>query len=86
MAAGDKLNEANMVKMINSRMGWDAKDPECPLRRYLPVLMRDSDQVIVFLVHESQYLVLEDDAAMFPSDQFVTQLRLFVGGDHPQAR
>lgn len=34
------------------------------------------DKVFVFVVHNGQPLVIEDDKDLFPSDKLVTQLRL----------
>ncbi len=34
------------------------------------------DKVFVFVVQDGQAVTLEDTAAMFPSDQLITQLRL----------
>ena len=38
----------------------------------------DEDRVVVFLVHNQQPLMIEDDGSLFPSDTLVTQLRLLT--------
>jgi glutamate synthase domain-containing protein 1 len=46
---------------------------------YITAHQIDETKVVLFIVHNKQPVVLEDDGALFPSDQLVSQLRLMLG-------
>lgn len=78
---GDRFTDSNMNSMIASRMGWNMDDPKCPLRRYFAFTCKGKEKIGVFVLMGDRHTTIEDDAALFPSDQFVTQLRMFIGTD-----
>jgi hypothetical protein len=75
---GDKYSEQNMMQMINMRMGWNVEDPKSPHRRVLPVQMKSRDRIVLFVVTGDEALIIEDDMALYPSDELVTKLRLIA--------
>ncbi len=65
-----------LCMMIAMRMRW-------PEGRTLPMSYlsahQTEDTVFVFMVHNKQAVVIEDEAIMFPSDALITKLRLMLG-------
>lgn len=78
MAAGDKWAEQNMLAMLTHRMGWNVGDPSNPMRRVVPLHLRSKEVVAVFLVIADRYVTIEDSTELYPSDQLVTQIRMFI--------
>lgn len=61
--------------MIAMRMRWSSSHPFLAMT---PVC--DGDRVVVFILNKDQEpVILKDEWAMFPSDQFISALRLLEG-------
>jgi len=73
-----KYTPDNMRRMIASRMHWD-DGQRVPFEALDPYKLNDSE-VVVFVITNGEPLILRDDLNLFPSDAFITQLRL-LGGD-----
>lgn len=63
-------------QMLAMRMRWS------PMERY-PLdhisMYIAKDKAFIFVVKDGSHVTIEDDAALFPSDALITQLRLLVG-------
>jgi hypothetical protein len=71
-----RWSENNLLKMIASRLGWDAGEM-MPFRRIVPVKVTN-DMVAIFIVTNNNALIIEDETNLFPSDALITQLRLLI--------
>lgn len=67
--------DAGRKRMIGDRLQWEEANviPFDHLNTHLA-----DDKVYVFLVLKGKAMLIEDDAGMFPSDTFITQLRLIL--------
>jgi hypothetical protein len=72
-----RFSDGNLKSMIESRMGWNVAP--CPFRRVYPVKLESAETVAVFVALEHTAIVINDEAALYPSDALVTQLRLLEG-------
>ena len=50
-----------------------------PCMYWGPVFIPAKSKVVVFIVHNNEPTYIEDDWDMFPSDAFITKLRLLLG-------
>ena len=70
----------NSLKSENYRMKMIAMRMRVPEGNTMPYqdlfTSLAGDKVFVFVVQDNQAVTLEDDAALFPSDTLITQLRL----------
>lgn len=41
--------------------------------------LKDRPAMVTFIVHNSQPLIIEEDADLFPSDNLITKLRVLIG-------
>lgn len=79
-----KTEDSILFDMLCSRMRWDQQpdliNPPFTIRapkfQKICVHKLNPDTVVVFVVAGGKPIVIEDGAALFPSDTLVTQLRL----------
>lgn len=83
-AGGIKTEDSILYDMIASRMRWSDYDPYSNAMRTAPPFQRISahrlndETVVVFVISNGKAVLIEDGAALFPSDALVTQLRLLA--------
>ena len=75
-AVPNKWAEVNLQKMLASRFGWDI-DGLCPFKRVVPYKVTD-EQVVVFVVAGDEAVLFHDEAALYPSDALMTQMRILI--------
>jgi hypothetical protein len=68
--------EQHLQSMLASRMNW-GYGTKCPFQRVLPWKVT-IDKVVVFVALETEAILIEDDANLYPSDALITQLRLLA--------
>lgn len=79
-----KTEDSILYDMIASRMRWSDYDPYSNAMRTAPPFQRISahrlndETVVVFVISNGKAVLIEDGAALFPSDALVTQLRLLA--------
>lgn len=61
-------------KAIYMRMRWE----KAPFDAFFTHYISATETVVLFIVYKDTAVTLTDDAAMFPSDTLVTQLRLLT--------
>jgi hypothetical protein len=61
-------------KAIYMRMRWE----RAPFEAFFTHYISATETVVLFIVYKDTAVTLTDDAAMFPSDTLVTQLRLLT--------
>lgn len=66
--------QPSLLSMIASRMRW-SEGAKVPFDWIDPHEANDG-KIVVFMIVEGRALMMYDDAALFPSDTFITQLRL----------
>jgi hypothetical protein len=49
-----------------------------PIAKHLQAHQLNAETVVTFVIAGENHITLEDEAALFPSDAFITQLRLFM--------
>lgn len=74
VALPSRWSEANLYTMIAVRLGWNVGTP-CSFLRIVPVKVTE-EEVVTFVVVGKKAVLIFDDANLFPSDAFITQLRL----------
>jgi hypothetical protein len=72
----DRWSEQRLQEMLSSRLGW-GWDMICPFKKVVPCRVTD-ETVAVFVVTNKDYVVIEDDAMLYPSDSLITQLRILM--------
>lgn len=71
----DVNNYDHRLRMLNMRM----RVPEGSMLPFDHITVaKADDKVFIFLVKNGKPALLEDDEALFPSDQLITQLRLLA--------
>lgn len=73
-AAPVHTSPEELRKAINMRM----RTPMA-FDHFHPVWNKAKNEVVVFIIHNGEALYIEDGYDMFPSDTFITKLRLMLG-------
>lgn len=76
---GNRFTDINLQYMIASRMGWNMDDPKNPFKYIHAVILKEGTIVVFVVTPDGRHTTIEDEQAIYPSDQLVTQLRLFAG-------
>lgn len=66
-----------LIDMLYSRLRVRSSD-ELPFK-YISAHEIDEHRACVFVIHRGEPVTIVDDAALFPSDKLITQLRLLMG-------
>jgi len=75
-----KFTDLNMQTMLSSRMGWNMDSPRNP-SKYVHAVWLNASTIVLFVVHKERHTTMTDNPDLYPSDQLIMQLRVWLGPD-----